>query len=347
MNTIKIKNSRKQERTTKARIKSLGTVRVWAWVAAWAANSGKGVVCMKSVSGNISQYKKARTVLIFMIFVFTVFQAASPQKVYAGLILGVELKEQYEDNVTGLLSDEPAGSGGITSGGGTMMKASGMGMGSGVGMGGTSGMGGASQGDYATIFSAEAGAFTEAAEDAAVFLKGFAERTAYGKYTDLSSTVVGAGTGVNLVLSDILSSRVDVIGKLKRFGDSDRNSTAYGAVINVKEKLTQVFSLTERLGYEDNRASSVLFTNTGTSAGITAGWSLSKAALLTLGDSYLEQRYAEGGGKFTTSTISLGFDYSLARSWNIAAEYDRQISKSERGESATDNITALSLRYGY
>ena len=306
---------------------------------------------MMSMNCETSQQRDIRAVLIFLVLLLTVFLAASPQNVYAGLILGMEIKGQHEDNVSGLLSGQrSAGGGGITSVG-TMMRASGMGsgtgMGSGSGMGVTSGTGAQSQGDYAYLLSAEAGVFTEATEDAAIYLKAFAERTAYDRYTDLSSNVAGVGTGVDLVVNDMLSSRVDVIGKLKRFGDSDRNSTAYEAVLNVKERLAQRFWFRERLGYEDNRASSVLYSNTGTSAGITAGWSLPGATLLTLGYGYLEQRYAEGGGKLASNTLSLGLDYSLARSWNIAAEYDRQISKPEGGESATDNITALSLRYGY
>ncbi|HEX9020229.1 MAG TPA: hypothetical protein VF903_03105, partial [Nitrospirota bacterium] len=49
----------------------------------------------------------------FFIFCFSLFSSNA----FAGLILGAELRFTYEDNVVGLLSDQPRGAGGGGMGG--------------------------------------------------------------------------------------------------------------------------------------------------------------------------------------------------------------------------------------
>jgi len=100
------------------------------------------------------------------------------------------------------------------------------------------------------------------------------------------------------------------------------------------------------MGYEDNRADSILFSYTNATAGVVVGWNATDAMLLTLGYGYLQQKFAENGGKSVVNTGSIGLDRILSKSWSVGAAYERQIGKSA-GASATDNISSFAVQYAY
>jgi hypothetical protein len=287
--------------------------------------------------------------LIGLILCFFVF----PGNVFAGLILDAELRLQYEDNVVGLLSDQQRGgvSTGAGTAGGMAMLASGMG-----GMGGgksnyTGSSSGSSQspGDFSATLFAEAGGYQDVGGDAEVFAKGFALHTSYDTYTDLNSNIGGVSTGVSLILSDLLSTRMSVLGKIKRFDDSQRNSTAYAGNLSLKEKLTSSYWLREYGQYEKNNADTSVFSYTGTTIGMEAGYAFTKKTLATLGYSYLVQKYDEpSGAEMKTQTVYVSAEQTMRKNWAVSGEYDLQLSKENvTGTSATNNIFSLALRYSY
>ena len=305
---------------------------------------------MKIKNNAASAHIRSFSVLFLFTAGFTLYFLTTPPTVFAGLILGAELKGVYEDNVAGALSDSRPGAG-MNSGGGTMMQAAGMG--SGTGMGGGTGMGSStamgndrSTGDYSYTLSAEAGAYANMSQQSSLFAKGLVERTSYGNYTEFNSTIAGMSAGAGTIFSDTVSGRFDLFGKVKRFGDTDRNSAAYGATVSIKENLSHYFWLRERMGYEDNRADSILFSYTNATAGVVVGWNATDAMLLTLGYGYLQQKFAENGGKSVVNTGSIGLDRILSKSWSVGAAYERQIGKSA-GASATDNISSFAVQYAY
>ncbi len=270
----------------------------------------------------------------------------------AGLILNAELRFTYEDNVFGPLSDQlhsQTGTGNIAPS--TMMAPSSGGMGSGMG-GSTSqnaGSGTQSAGDFSGTLYAEAGGYQSLGTHTEIFAKGFAEHTSYNTYTDLNATICGIGTGIDMVLSDNVAARVAILGKVKRFGDSERDSTSYGGNIVLKERITPSLWIRETGAYENNNASSSLFTYTATTIGINAGYSLSINTLVILGYSYLIEQYDEPSGtNVRANTAFLIAEHKLTNRWALAGEYDRQVSKgSTMASSVTDNIFSLSLRYYY
>jgi hypothetical protein len=283
--------------------------------------------------------------------------SAAPANVFAGILLDAELRLTYEDNVVGLLSDQQSGSGGTNGGmsggtaGGAAITATSM-AGTGSGKNRYPGTGsGTSQspGDFSTTLFAEAGGYRDVGSDSAVFAKGFASSTSYVTYTDLNATIGGVSTGMNARFGDMLSARVSILGKAKRFGDSGRNSNAYGGVLSLKEKLGTSFWLREFGEYETNRADSSLFSYTGTTLGIGAGYALSGKALVALGYSYLVQQYDEpSGAEMKTQTASLSMARTVGEHWAVSGEYALQISRENTtGTSATNNIFSLALRYNY
>lgn len=278
---------------------------------------------------------------------------AFPGKTAAGLILDAELRLTYEDNVVGLLSDQQKS--GVSTGAGTtggmVMPAAGMG-----GMGGgknryTGSSSGASQspGDFSAALFAEAGGYRDAGMDSAIFAKGFASHTSYGTYTDLDATIGGVSAGVTTNFSNTVSGRAAILGKVKRFGDSARDSDSYGGNLGLKEKLRPTFWLREFGEYEKNSADDPVFSYTGTTIGIGAGYAFTRKTFATLGYSYLVQKYDEpSGAEITTNTAFLSTEWSLMKDWAVGGEYDLQISKeSTTGTSTTNNIFSLALRYSY
>ena len=278
---------------------------------------------------------------------------AFPGNVFAGLILDAELRLTYEDNVVGLLSDQQRGSASTGAGktGGMTMQASSMG---GMGNGnshytGSSSDSSQSPGDFSANLYAEAGGYGDVGRDAQVFAKGFASHTSYNTYTDLDSNIGGIGAGMSLFLSDIVSTRLSVIGKLKHFGDSLRNSTAYSGNLSVKEKLAPSFWLREYGQYEKNNANDAIFSYTGATIGIGAGYAFTKETLATFGYSYLVQQYDEPSGyEMKTQTGYVGVEQALGKNWSVSGEYDLQISKENAtGTSMTNNIFSLALWFNY
>ncbi len=206
-----------------------------------------------------------------------------------------------------------------------------------------------SPGDFSATLYAEAGGYQDVRSDAEVFAKGFASHTSYDTYTDLNSNIGGVNTGISVILSDLLSTRISVLGKIKRFDDSQRNSTAYAGNFSLKEKLTPSFWLREYGQYEKNSADTSGFSYTGTTIGMEAGYAVMKNTRATLGYSYLVQKYDEpSGAEMNTHTVYVSAEHTVRKHWAVSGEYDLQISNENlTGTSATDNILSLALRYSY
>ncbi len=300
-------------------------------------------------SRKIHQSLKGPFLPLFLLAGFMLYFSVFPANVFAGLLLDADLRFTYEDNVVGLLSDQPRGAGGGTPGGMSMQAL-------GMGMGGPnknrytgSGSGATQTGDFSATVSAEAGGYQDVGSNAALFAKAFANHTSYDTFTDLNATIGGVSTGISASLSDSVLARVAVLGDIKRFGDGERDSTAYGGNISLKEKLIPSFWVREFVGSEKNHADNPVFSYTGTTIGIGAGYALTRMTLATLGYSYLIRKFDEpSGAEIKTNTVYAGAEHSLMKSWSVAAEYDLQLSRENiTGSSTTDNIFSVALRYSY
>ena len=289
--------------------------------------------------------------LPFLLAGFMLSFSVFPANVFAGLLLDAELRFTYEDNVVGVLSDQPRGGGGTP--GSMAMQAIGMGsMGGGPNnknryLGSASGA--TQTGDFSATVSADAGGYRDVGSDISLFAKAFAEHTNYNYFTDLNATIGGVSTGVVTSLSDAVFARVVAFGKIKRFGDSERDSTDYGGNLSLKEKLTSSFWIREFVEYENNNADNAVFSYTGMTIGAGAGYALTTKTLVMFGYNYMIRKFDEPpGAEIKTDTVYGGVEHSFAKSWSVAAEYDLQLSKENvTGSSTTDNIFSGALRYYY
>ena len=181
-----------------------------------------------------------------------------------------------------------------------------------------------------------------------MFLKGSADHTAYSTYSTFDSTIAGVSAGIDKDFTDTHSARLLFFGKEKRFEDSLRNSTAYGGAVSLRQRLFPVFWLRESLEYEKNSADSPLFSYTGRSAGVTAGYMITKKTLITAGYSVLVREYEEPAlSEMTAKTVSLGLERTLSQTWSASAGIDRQESEIDGSSATVNNIVSLAIRYGY
>ncbi len=267
------------------------------------------------------------------------------------LFYDASIKATYEDNVIGLLSDKRGGTAGLpasTSPG--MMMGAAMGPGS-MTMGGhpPQDLGSQSKSDESLNLFADIGASTEIGSAASAFLIGSAQHTFYNNFTELDNTMAFLGAGVNKKIGDIVTVKLAMSGGIKRYDDSSRDSSAYGPSITFKEELTPAFWLKENYYYEKNDADSPLFTYSGNSVSIWAGYLVLPMTRLLLGYNYLVREYDQPSGfKVTANTVSVGVEQALAKRWFIDGEYDHQSADSNvAGVSSTDNIISVDLRYSY
>jgi hypothetical protein len=272
----------------------------------------------------------------------------------AELIFDASVKGAYEDNVVGLLSDKRGGYAGMPitgtgPGAGSMMALKQMGPGGGMGGSIPQDTGVQSKSDASINIFADIGGSTKINPDTSLFLIGGAQHTSYSSFTQFDFTIGGLSAGIYHEFGDVFSGKLAINGAVKNYQDSQRNGSAYGTTLSLRERLTPIFWLRETYDYEQNNADSPLFTYTGNSGSIWAGLSALPRTTFLLGYNYLVRDYNEPSGfKVTASTFSLGVEHELVRKWYIDARYDHQISDSNvPGTNSTDNIFSLGIRYSY
>ncbi len=268
----------------------------------------------------------------------------------ADLFYDVAIRGTYESNVVGLLSDKRGGGAGASVPMGPMMAAPMPGMGM-PGMGGNvpQDVGSQSTSDTSLNLFADIGGSTEVASGTYVFLMASAQHTSYSSFTDFDNTIGGLSVGLTKRLGDVVSARIEMIGSIKRYNDSQRDGSAYGPAVTFKEQFTPLFWLKEGYFYEKNNADSPTFSYTGNSASIWGGYLLLPKTTVLAGYTYLVRAYeAPSDFQVTANTVSLGLQYEFLKRWFIDAQYDNQRSDSNvPGTSSTDNIVSLGVRYSY
>jgi hypothetical protein len=147
----------------------------------------------------------------------------------------------------------------------------------------------------------------------------------------------------------MLTAKVAINSLIKQYGDSQRNSSAYGTSITLKEKLNASFCLKEGYVFEKNDANSAFFSYNGNSFNIWGGYLVLPKTTALLGYNYLVRDYDEPVGfKITANTISMGLEYEFREKWFIGLQYDHQASDSNViGTNTSDNIFSLGVRYSY
>lgn len=279
----------------------------------------------------------------------------------AKLVFSFDLQESYNDNIIGLVQDNP-NIGGMTGGSGFMGGTGGMsilpakqnglnsnpggtGTGTGTGPGGQD----VQQGDFSTSITADIGNKTSWGEKTDILVLAAASHTAFATYDEFDFTAGSLSAGMTHFISDVLSARLSLKAAAKNFEDSLRDSTAFGASVGLKERLSDFLRLRQTYEFERNRAESPLYSYQGHSAAAWIGFSLSETTSLDLGYGYLLRTYdLPEDFEVTTQSISASFIVDMSDSWSISLGYDHEMADSNVPDTATtNNIYSIGLRYDY
>jgi opacity protein-like surface antigen len=269
----------------------------------------------------------------------------------AEIFYDLGMKGIYEDNVVGLLSDR-SGRTGTTmySTGSTRITAralAGPGSGPGGHQAADTGSSSTKSSDTSVDFFAVLGGSFPVSGDLSVFLSGNAELVSYSTFTLYNATLGGLSVGFDRRFGAILTARLAATGAVKRFEDDLRNASSYCGALQFKERLHPSLWLKQGFTYEKNSADSPLYSYSGSSAGIWAGYVAAAPVTLIAGYTYLQRRYDEPSGfQETANTVSLGLEWQPVSHWFLDVQYDHRGSDTNlEGTRATDNIVSIGIRF--
>jgi hypothetical protein len=275
-----------------------------------------------------------------------------PANADVGLILDVELRGAYEDNVVGILSDQQQAS---QTTGGSRATSSATGAAQQRGPGGTSSTapyyGSTTQKneDYVLEVVADLGLTATVTKDAALFIVGNVENATYSRYSDFNSTIAGLNTGFAAGLGPVLFVKSLAFLRMKEFGNSLRDGSAYGGIVELKQRITPWLSLKEAYEYEKNHADAAFFSYTGHAARVGIGFKFYESWMLNLGYTYLVREYEEPAGfRVTAHLISAGIRKTFFKDWHLTAGYTREMSSENLNSTrSTNNIYSIGILYSY
>ena len=319
--------------------------------------------------------RTARGFAFATISTITLLIAASPAQ--AGLFFTAEVRETYEDNVTGLVTDNPntaISDGNVITQGAlpddnrnrgrgapTIMQPPGRGGGEDdVSPGdpslvssaatGTAG-GGAAQkdGDFSTELYADIGYLNKIDASTSLSVQASFQHTGYADFDQFDFTIFGISGGVKRRLSNIVSARGSLDLKLKEYDNPLRSGTSVGAKASLTERLGKVLWFREFYGFERNIADSAIYRYDGHSIGIRAGLDLTALWSVEMGFSYLLREYDEPAGyRVTSTTVSAGLTRMLGNLWSVIVGLDRETSKENFfNTTSTNNMFSVALQFLY
>ncbi len=305
-----------------------------------------------------------------LLAVIVTIACAGPAK--AEITLGVEVRETYEDNVIGLVADNPnivpsssaavdtrggsSGSGGSGPGAPTIMQKNGLDdnpgvttAGTGTGAGGGGGRADRKKGDFSTNLRADLGLLTDLASDTTLLLRVGLAHTAYSTFNQFNFTIASVSAGISQRFSDVFSGRANLKAASKSYDDALRESSAYGGSLSLRAMITSDVWLRGVYEYEQNTAKSDFYTYQGNSVGLWAGYALTPHATLGLGYSTLARTYKEPADfEVTSNTVTFDWTWRFMDGWSVNAGYDREVGDSSvPGTETTNNIFSIGLLYDY
>lgn len=277
----------------------------------------------------------------------------------AKLLFSFELTESYNDDVIGLVQDNPntggmlGGSGGMLgmSGGMYALSAQQGGLNSNPGGTGTGTGGGKSvrQGDFSTSLTADIGSKTAWGEETDVLVLAAVSHTSFRTYNEFDFTVGSLSAGISSQFGDILSGKLSLKTAAKDFENPLRDSTAFGVAAGLKESLTDDLWLRQSYEFERNSADSPLYSYRGHAATCWIGFAPTESTSLDLGYGYLLRQYdSPADFEVTTQSVSASFTVDLNDSWSVSIGYDLEMADSNLPDTATNNnIFTVGLRYDH
>lgn len=245
------------------------------------------------------------------------FLAATPA--FAGLFFTAEVREAYEDNVSGLSSDS------------------------------TSTFSLQKQGDFSTELFAELGYSYRVAGGTTLIARASAQHDEYARFGEFDFTVMRVSAGVRQRLTDVFSARLMLNGKAKNYDNPLKDGTSVGATMVLREQFGRSFWLSQFYEFERNKADSTLYRYNGHSVRVRAGYDVTNALLVSAGYSYLRREYDDPAFfRVISHTVSADLTIYLGKRWSIIPAYDFETTEENFFDTvSTNNIYSVGIQYAY
>ena len=173
--------------------------------------------------------------------------------------------------------------------------------------------------------------------------------TDYNKYNNLNSSMVVGSAGLWRQLSATWSGQITGRAFGRDTQQHERDSTGYGATLEIKDQLTETVWLKGVADYEDSKANLGTFSNYGPTYGVNLGYLPQKDTFINLGYSYATRDF-----KTLTSFVSkaqtlfVEGTQRLAKNWYMSLGYAYQDNNSNiAGTGYTNQTVSVGLNFSY
>ena len=176
-----------------------------------------------------------------------------------------------------------------------------------------------------------------------------ASTSAYNKFNNLDSSMLVASAGLWQQLSPTWSGQVTGRGFSRNTKQTDRDSSGFGATLEVKNQLSPTLWVKGVADYEDSKANLGMFSYTGGTYGVNLGY-------LPLPDTFVNLGYSHAKRDFKSTTPFVSKSQTLfaevtqrlAKNWYLNGGYAHGRNASNvAGTAYTNHTVSLGLNFSY
>ena len=171
----------------------------------------------------------------------------------------------------------------------------------------------------------------------------------YNKFNNLDSTMLVASAGLWQQLSPTWSGQVTGRSFSRNTKQTDRDSSGFGATLEIKNQLSPTLWVKGVADYEDSKANLGTFSYTGETYGVNLGYLPRKETFVNLGYSHAVRDFKSTSPfKATTQTLFADVSQQLAKNWYLNVGYALGRNDSNvAGTAYTNHTLSAGLSFSY
>lgn len=171
----------------------------------------------------------------------------------------------------------------------------------------------------------------------------------YHNYTNLNNSTLMASAGLYRQLSPKWSGQLTGRGFVRETRQDDRNSSGYGATLEIKRQMSDKVWLKGIVDYEDSSANLRTFSNTGTTYGLNLGYLPKKDRFINLGVSKSDRNFKSVTPFSSKSTVwFIDGTEKISKNWYLNLGYAYADNDSNfAGTAYTSHVVSAGLSFSY
>ncbi len=171
----------------------------------------------------------------------------------------------------------------------------------------------------------------------------------YHNYKNLNNSTLVASAGLYRQLSPKWSGQLMGRGFVRETRQQDRNSSGYGATLEIKRQMTDTIWLKGIVDYEDSSANLRTFSNTGMTYGLNLGYLPKKDRFINLGVSKSERDFKSVTPFTSKSTVwFIDGTEKISKNWYLSLGYAFADNDSNfAGTAYSSHMISAGLSFSY